>query len=57
MLEGMSSGFSYGSPYYRENHHWNYGQGDRECFFVRSDSDLREGIKAALIRRHAVAGL
>jgi hypothetical protein len=45
---------SYGSTYYRERKHWSYGEGDRECFLVRSDSPRAAGITAALIHHHGI---
>jgi hypothetical protein len=45
---------SYGSTYYRERKDWSYGQGDRECFLVRSDSPCAAGMIAALRQHHAV---
>ena len=45
---------SYGSEYYRQRKHWRYGEGDRECWFVRLDSPLYEGIVRVLEQNHAV---
>jgi hypothetical protein len=45
---------SYGSPFYRQRQHWGYGEGDRECFLVKSDSPLHDGIVASLAKHHAV---
>jgi hypothetical protein len=45
---------SYGSEYYRERNHWRYGEGDRECWFVRLDSPLYAGIVSVLEQNHAV---
>ena len=45
---------SYGSEYYRERKHWRYGEGDRECWFVRLDSPLYAGIVRVLEQNHAV---
>ena len=46
---------SYGSDFYRQREHWNYGQGDRECFLVHLDSPRSAGIIAALQASHAIA--
>jgi hypothetical protein len=46
---------SYGSDFYRLREHWNYGEGDRECFLVRRDSPRYAGIVAALQNSHAVS--
>jgi hypothetical protein len=45
---------SYGSEYYRQRKHWRYGEGDRECWFVRLDSPLYKGIVSVLEQNHAV---
>jgi hypothetical protein len=45
---------SYGSEYYRQRKHWRYGEGDRECWFVRLDSPRYEGIVRVLEQNHAV---
>jgi hypothetical protein len=45
---------SYGSEYYRERKRWRYGEGDRECWFVRLDSPLYAGIVRVLEQNHAV---
>jgi hypothetical protein len=45
---------SYGSDYYRERKHWRYGEGDRECWFVRLDSPLYADIVRVLEQNHAV---
>jgi hypothetical protein len=45
---------SYGSEYYRGRKHWRYGEGDRECWFVRLDSPRYAGIVRVLEQNHAV---
>jgi hypothetical protein len=45
---------SYGSEYYRERKHWRYGEGDRECWFVRRNSPLYAGMVRVLEQNHAV---
>jgi hypothetical protein len=46
---------SYGSEFYRQRRGWGDGQGDRECWFVRRDSPLHDGIVEVLGRHHGVA--
>ncbi len=45
---------SYGSEFYRRRKHWQYGEGDRECWLVRADSPLRAGIEQILLDHHGV---
>jgi hypothetical protein len=46
---------SYGSDFYRQRMHWRYGEGDRECWFLRKDSPFYAEIAQALERNHGVA--
>jgi hypothetical protein len=45
---------SYGSEYYRRRNHWQYGQGDRECWYVRRDATQYAAIVEVLAAHHAV---
>ncbi|WP_446744102.1 hypothetical protein [Silvibacterium acidisoli] len=45
---------SYGSEYHRQRMHWQYGQGDRECWFVRRDAPQHDAITRVLAANHAV---
>jgi hypothetical protein len=45
---------SYGSEYHRQRMHWQYGQGDRECWFVRRDTPQYAAITRVLAANHAV---
>ncbi len=46
---------SYGSEFYRRRKHWSYGEGDRECWFLRKDSPVRAQLAHILEAHHAVA--
>ena len=43
---------SYGSEYRRRRMHWAYGEGDKECFFVRKDSPQYLGMVQLLNTYH-----
>ncbi|RZU42941.1 hypothetical protein BDD14_4542 [Edaphobacter modestus] len=45
---------SFGSEFYRQRKHWQYGEGDRECWLVRKDSPLYPEITQALRNHHGV---
>ena len=45
---------SYGSEFYRHRKHWGYGEGDRECWLVRTNSPLRSEIERVLLANHGV---
>ncbi len=45
---------TYGSEFYRLRKHWQYGEGDRECWLVRRDSPLRDSLEKILAAHHAV---
>jgi hypothetical protein len=45
---------SYGSEFYRQRRGWRYGEGDRECWFLRRDSPRYSDIAEALGRHHGV---
>ena len=45
---------SYGSEFYRQRKHWQYGEGDRECWLVRKDSPVYLEITQALRDHHGV---
>ncbi|WP_263376161.1 hypothetical protein [Granulicella aggregans] len=45
---------SYGSEFYRQRKHWRYGEGDRECWLIRTDSPLHAEIAAILERHHGI---
>jgi len=44
----------YGSEFYRRRRGWQYGEGDRECWFLLRDSPRYAGIAEALRRNHGV---
>jgi hypothetical protein len=46
---------SYGSEYYRQRKHWQYGEGDRECWLIRKDSPLHAAIARILQNNHGVS--
>lgn len=43
----------YGSQFYQQRMHWSYGQGDRECFFIRRSSPRYAAMAAALQEQKA----
>jgi hypothetical protein len=45
---------SYGSEFYRQRKHWQYGEGDRECWLVRIDSTLHTEIAEILYQHHGI---
>jgi hypothetical protein len=45
---------SYGSEFYRQRKHWQYGEGDRECWLVRTDSHLHAEIAEILQQHHGI---
>lgn len=45
---------SFGSEFYRQRRQWRYGEGDRECWFVRKDSPIRDAIEHALAAHHGI---
>ena len=45
---------SYGSEFYRQRKHWQYGEGDRECWLVRTDSALHTHIAEILQQHHGI---
>jgi hypothetical protein len=45
---------SYGSEFYRQRKHWQYGEGDRECWLVRTDSHLHTEIAQILQQHHGI---
>ncbi|QHN02702.1 hypothetical protein FTO74_04440 [Granulicella sp. WH15] len=45
---------SYGSESYRKSMGWRYGEGDRECWFVRKDSPVYGEMVGALRENHGV---
>ena len=45
---------SYGSEFYRQRKHWQYGEGDRECWLVRTDSPLHAEIAQILQQHHGI---
>ena len=45
---------SYGSEFYRTRKHWRAGEGDRECWFLRTDAVQYPALVAALERHHGV---
>ncbi|MBB5055653.1 hypothetical protein HDF16_000322 [Granulicella aggregans] len=45
---------SYGSEFYRQRKHWQYGEGDRECWLVRTDSPLHGEIAQILQQHHGI---
>jgi hypothetical protein len=45
---------SYGSEFYRQRKHWQYGEGDRECWLVRIDAPLHEEIARILQQHHGI---
>jgi hypothetical protein len=45
---------SYGSEFYRQRKHWQYGEGDRECWLVRTDSPLHAEITQILQQHHGI---
>ncbi len=45
---------SYGSESYRHRERWRFGQGDRECWFVRQTSPLHDEIVNVLQQTNAV---
>ncbi len=58
-MNGMGNGryelwlTSYGSESYRQRNHWEFGQGDRECWFVRQTSPLHDEIVRILKQNNA----
>lgn len=48
---------SYGSERYWLRRRWRYGEGDRECWFVRRDMPEHDAIAAILSRHGGVGGL
>jgi hypothetical protein len=47
---------SYGSEHFRLRKHWRYGEGDRDCWFLRRDFPEHDAIAAILSRYHGVGG-
>ena len=47
---------SYGSAHYRLRKHWRYGEGDRDCWFVRKDAPTHDAIVGILATYHGVGG-
>lgn len=45
---------SYGSEFYRQRKRWNYGEGDRECWFVRKNSPLYAEMTRILQEHHGI---
>jgi hypothetical protein len=47
---------SYGSERFRLRKHWRYGEGDRDCWFVRRDAPEHDAIASVLEQHHGVGG-
>ncbi len=45
----------YGSAYARERHHWQPGEGDRECWYLNPTSAIHDQIASILTQNHAVS--
>ncbi|MBS1813622.1 MAG: hypothetical protein JSS87_01975 [Acidobacteria bacterium] len=43
---------SYGSNFYRTRKHWQYGEGDPECFFLNRNSTNYAGMRSLLQQHH-----